>query len=237
MGARRLRNRLKILIADDDPAIRKVLTRVLELNDYVVIPTTNGVQALQAFEEHEPQFVILDIRMPELDGLTVCSRIRAESDVPIVILTAVDDESDAADALEAGADDYVRKPFGSSELLARLRAVLRRTMSEQSAAETLQAGDLTIDLAQHLVTYRDQEIYLSRTEFSLLVYLLRNRNRVLTHDQVLEQVWGMDYVGFHHTLRVAVSRLRQRFNDSEALTIESISGVGYRLVTRQAARS
>jgi DNA-binding response OmpR family regulator len=227
-----MRNRLLVLIADDDPSIRRVLTRVLELNDYAIIAASDGSEALQLFDERQPDLLILDIRMPLIDGLTVCAQVRTTSDVPIVMLTALEDESDAAAALETGADDYIRKPFGTNELLARLRAVLRRAAPERMSAQTLRAGAITVEPDQHLVLYHGQEIKLSRTEFGLLVYLLRNPNRVLTHDQILESVWGPEYVGSHHVLRVCVSRLRQRFEDSEALAIESISGVGYRLRTR-----
>jgi DNA-binding response OmpR family regulator len=226
-----MRNRIHVLIADDDPAIRRIVKRILELNDYETIVCSNGKEALDAFEEFQPQFVITDVRMPEMDGLAVCRKIRTESSVPVIMLTALEDESDVVDALEAGADDYIRKPFGSNELIARMRAVMRRSASEQTASPLLQAGEVELDPEQHVVRYRGEEVYLSRTEFSLLRYLLQNPNRVLTHDQILERVWGADYIGFHHTLRVAVSRLRQRFEDAEALSIESISGVGYRLRT------
>jgi len=228
-----MRNRLLVLTADDDPAIRRIVSRVLELNDFDVIACTNGSEALRAFEERQPQLVILDIRMPEIDGLTLCREIRADSDVPIIMLTALEDESDAAAALEAGADDYIRKPFGTNELLARIKAVLRRALPDVAASqETLHAGDITVDMLQHEVRYRGEEVKLSRTEFSLLVYLMRNPNRVLTQDQILERVWGSDYVGSHHVLRVCMSRLRQRFPGNDALPVESLPGVGYRLRTR-----
>jgi DNA-binding response OmpR family regulator len=223
-----MRNQLKVLIADDDPAIRKILTRVLELNDYAVVATTNGSEALQAFENEGPQLVILDIRMPEIDGITVCSQIREDSNVPIIILTSLEDESDAAKALEAGADDYIRKPFGANELIARLRAVMRRTMPGQAPAQVLRYGDIVVDPDEHLATLQGEEVKLSRTEFGLLAYLLRNLNRVLTHDQILESVWGPDYVGSHHVLRVCISRLKQRFPEA-ALNIESLAGIGYRV--------
>ncbi|HWO73016.1 MAG TPA: response regulator transcription factor [Dehalococcoidia bacterium] len=228
-----MRNRLLVLTADDDPAIRRIVSRVLELNGFDVIACSNGSEALRAFEEQQPQLVILDIRMPEVDGLTVCREIRAESDVPVIMLTALEDESDAAAALEAGADDYIRKPFGTNELLARIKAVLRRALPDVvGSKEILRAGDISVDMLQHEVRYGDEEIKLSRTEFSLLAYLLRNPNRVLTQDQILEQVWGPDYVGSHHVLRVCMSRLRQRFPDPNALPVESLAGVGYRLRTR-----
>jgi DNA-binding response OmpR family regulator len=219
-----------ILAADDDPAIRKILSRVLEMNDFAVVTCADGAEALRAFADHEPDLVILDVRMPEVDGLTVCREIRVDSQVPIIILTGMADEDDAAAALEAGADDYIRKPFGTNELLARVRAILRRGRAdEQSGSEVLVAGEITVDLAQHIARSRDLEVNLTRTEFNVLVYLLSNQNRVLTHDQILERVWGADYVGAHHVLRVCISRIRQKFGDAGTLAIEALNGVGYRL--------
>jgi two-component system response regulator RegX3 len=168
--------------------------------------------------------------MPEVDGLTVCREIRADSKVPIIMLTGMEDESDAAAALEMGADDYIRKPFGTNELLARVRAILRRSGNEVLPdSGILSAGEVTVDVSEHTVQCRGVEVSLTRTEFNLLVYLLSNQNRVLTHDQILEKVWGPDYVGSHHVLRVCISRMRQKFGDANALAIEALSGVGYRL--------
>jgi DNA-binding response OmpR family regulator len=219
-----------IIAADDDPAIRKIVSRVLELNDFAVVSCANGAEALRAFADEEPDLVILDVKMPEVDGLTVCREIRADSKVPIIMLTGMEDESDAAAALEMGADDYIRKPFGTNELLARVRAILRRSGNEVLPdSGILSAGEVTVDVSEHTVQCRGVEVSLTRTEFNLLVYLLSNQNRVLTHDQILEKVWGPDYVGSHHVLRVCISRMRQKFGDANALAIEALSGVGYRL--------
>jgi two-component system, OmpR family, KDP operon response regulator KdpE len=224
------RGSLLILVADDDPAIRKIVGRVLELNDFSVVTCVNGAEALRVFAEEEPALVILDVKMPEVDGLTVCQQIRAESSLPIIMLTGIDDESQAAAALELGADDYIRKPFGTNELLARVRALLRRGGSETMPdSGVLVYGEITADVAEHTVHCKGREVSLTRTEFSLLVYLLSNQNRVLTHDQILEKVWGPDYIGSHHVLRVCLSRLRQKFDDASDLAIEALSGVGYRL--------
>ena len=224
------RGSLLILVADDDPAIRKIVGRVLELNDFSVVTCVNGAEALRVFAEEEPALVILDVKMPEVDGLTVCQQIRAESSLPIIMLTGIDDESQAAAALELGADDYIRKPFGTNELLARVRALLRRGGSETMPdSGVLVYGEITADVAEHTVQCKGREVSLTRTEFSLLVYLLSNQNRVLTHDQILEKVWGPDYIGSHHVLRVCLSRLRQKFDDASDLAIEALSGVGYRL--------
>lgn len=230
IGLEKERGRTRILAADDDPAIRRIVSRVLELNDFAVISCSNGAEALTAFAEEEPDLIILDVKMPEVDGLTVCREIRAESSVPIIMLTGMEDESDAAAALEMGADDYIRKPFGTNELLARVRAILRRSGADVIPdSGILVCGEVTVDVSQHTVHCRGVEVGLTRTEFNLLVYLLSNQNRVLTHDQILEKVWGPDYIGSHHVLRVCISRMRQKFGDANALAIEALSGVGYRL--------
>ena len=229
-GLGKERARPLILAADDDPAIRTIVSRTLELNDFLVVSCANGAEALIAFAAEEPDLVILDVKMPEVDGLTVCREIRADSKVPIIMLTGMEDESDAAAALEMGADDHIRKPFGTNELLARVRAILRRSGNEALPdSGILSAGEVTVDVSEHTVQCRGVEVSLTRTEFNLLVYLLSNQNRVLTHDQILEKVWGPDYVGSHHVLRVCISRMRQKFGDANALAIEALSGVGYRL--------
>ena len=218
-----------ILVADDDPGILRIVSRVLELNGFAIVTCSDGGEALSNIEANPPVLALLDVRMPEMDGITVCERVRANSDLPIIIITALEDESDAARALEAGADDYIRKPFGTNELVARVRAVLRRSSADIQSPELLSVGALTIDEEQHIVLVHGQEVLLSRTEFSLLDYLARNANRVLTHDQLLERVWGQDYIGSNHVLRVAMSRLRQRINDVEGRIIETLPGIGYRV--------
>lgn len=226
----RERGRLLVLAADDDPAIRKIVSRVLELNDFAVVVCADGAEALRAFANEEPDLIILDVKMPQVDGLTVCQEIRAESSVPIIMLTGMEEESQAAAALEMGADDYIRKPFGTNELMARVHAILRRSGSSTLPdSGVLTCGDVVVDVGEHTVFHKEQEVRLTRTEFNLLVYLLSNQNRVLTHDQILEKVWGPDYIGSHHVLRVCVSRLRQKFADANALAIEALNGVGYRL--------
>ncbi len=222
------RNRPTILVADDDPSILTIVSRVLQLNGYFVVTAQDGTAALELEHEMQPILAILDVRMPAMDGISVCRRIRDRSDVPVIILTALEDEMDAARALEAGADDYVRKPFGTDELVARVRAVLRRAGNGAPGAARLEAGPLVVDEHQRQVTLLGRELQLSRTEFCLLDFLVRNPNRVLTHDQLLEGVWGREYVGSHHLLRVAVSRLRQKLEGTGGELIETLSGVGYR---------
>ena len=224
------RDRPRILVVDDDPTIRLIVSRTLELNGFEAIVCSDGADALQAFAASEPALVILDVRMPRVDGLTVCRELRSGSDVPILMLTGMDDQAAAASALDMGADDYVRKPFGVTELVARIRALLRRSTAElMPNVGVLSTGDVSVDIHKRQVTYKGNEVTLTRTEFSLLVYLLSNQSNVLTHDQILEKVWGTDYVGSHHVLRVCINRLRNKFADANALSLEALSGVGYRL--------
>jgi DNA-binding response OmpR family regulator len=223
------RSQPTIVVADDDAGIGRIVSRVLELNNFTVIACCDGVEALNAIHEQPPALALLDIRMPGMDGISLCQQLRSESDLPVIMITALEDESDATNALEAGADDYIRKPFGTSELVARVKAVLRRTQFEFNTPELLRVGRLAVDEEQHIVSIDGEEILLSRTEFSLIAYLARNANRVLTHDQLLEKVWGPDYVGSNHLLRVTMSRLRQRLGDFDGTLIETLSGVGYRV--------
>jgi DNA-binding response OmpR family regulator len=218
-----------VLIADDDRGILTIVSRVLQLNGFVPVTAEDGPTALKLFGEVEPALVVLDVRMPLMDGIAVCEKIRASSDTPVVMVTAMEDEADAVRALEAGADDYIRKPFGASELVARIQAVLRRTGHHVRRVERIEAGPLLIDEREHLAAVNGQELMLSKTEFALLAFLARNRNRILTHDHVLERVWGAEYLGSHHVLRVAMSRLRQKLEAAGVDIIETLPGVGYRL--------
>jgi len=216
-----------ILVADDDPGVRAVVTQALQINGFSVVTCGDGVSALDLCIEVEPALAILDVLMPKMDGISVCRALRSRSDVPIMMLTGLEDESDAARSLAAGADDYVRKPFGMDELVARVRALLRRARGEPGT-DRLAAGPLVIDEAEHRVLLHDRDVALSPTEFRLLDHLVRNQSRVLTHDQLLARVWGREYAGSHHLLRVAISRLRQKLDGSGAGLIETLAGVGYR---------
>lgn len=219
---------LRIVAADDDRGILKIIERVLGLNDFMVFTASNGADAITLVEQMDPSLVLLDVMMPEMDGISVCETLRARSNVPIIILTGLDEESDATRALEAGADDYVRKPFGANELVARIRAVLRRARIDAPRPERLEVGPLVVDEGDYQATAHGAALDLSRTEFRLLGYLMRNRGRVLTHDQILERVWGAEYLGSHHVLRVAISRLRQKLEACDVHAIETLSGIGYR---------
>lgn len=219
-----------VLIADDDPAILQAVARILQLNSFFVFTCGDGESALALFAEVQPRLLILDVRMPGKDGLAVCRQIRAISDIPIVMLTVIDDQTDAAAALGAGADDYVRKPFGADELLARVQAVLRRSRASLLPGEVIEAGPLLVDGARHVALLNGVGLALTAIEFQLLAHLIRHRDRVVTHDQLLAEVWGPEYIDSRHMLRVTMSRLRQKLDGSGRSLIETLPRVGYQLL-------
>src|SRR5215831_1270789 len=202
-----------ILAADDDPQILRLVTRNLQFDGYEVIAVSDGAAALEQIEAHSPDLVLLDIMMPRMDGFTVTQRVREFSAVPIIILTARGQDQDKIRGLDLGADDYLTKPFSVEELLARVRAVIRRTQlsaDAQSLSAKTTVGELAVDYAQHLVTLRGQEVTLTPTEYRILAYLAQNAGRVVTQDLLLEHVWGPEYVGEGHMLRVNITRLRRK---------------------------
>jgi len=218
-----------ILVADDDPATLAAVSRILQLNGFFVVSCSDGETALQLFRELTPSLPILDVRMPRLDGIAVCQRVREVSDVPILMLASFNEEAEAARALEVGADDYVRKPFSATEFLARVRAALRRGQPSGGRGERLRSGIITLDEASHEVLINGTAVSLSRTEFAVLAFLLRGRGRVFTHDQILMGVWGPEFAGSHHLLRVCMSRLRRKLGPEASRQIETLPGIGYRM--------
>jgi DNA-binding response OmpR family regulator len=225
-----------ILVADDDPQILRLITRNLQLEDYDVLSASDGAQALDQIEACMPDLVLLDIMMPKMDGLTVCARAREFSAVPIIMLTSLGQDQDKVRGLDAGADDYLTKPFSLDELFARVRAVLRRgQFSATEGAQGLQAnvtiGQLTIDFAQHAAFMSSQELPLTPIEHRMLAYLAQNAGRVITQDQLLEHVWGPEYLGESHMLQVNVNRLRRKLEPDPAHPryILTKVGVGYLL--------
>src|SRR3989441_2224223 len=206
-----------ILAADDDPQLLRLITRNLQLEGYDVLAASDGQQALELIENNSPDLVLLDVMMPRMDGFTVCYRVREFSAVPIIIITARGQDQDKVRGLDLGADDYLTKPFSVDELLARVRAVLRRAQFTSSANvpmsevhTTLAIGDLTIDYAQHMVMMAGHEIVLTPIEYRILAYLAQNAGRVVTQDLLLAHVWGEEYVGESHMLQVNVNRLRRK---------------------------
>jgi DNA-binding response OmpR family regulator len=227
-----------VLTADDDPQLLRLVARNLELEDYQVLVASDGQQALEQIEQHAPDLVLLDVMMPRMDGFSVCQRVRAFSAVPIIIVTARGQDQDKVRGLDLGADDYLTKPFSIEELLARVRAVLRRahfTASEQThVMRTATIGDLTIEYPQHLVTMGAREIELTPTEYRILAYLAQNAGRVVTQDLLLEHIWGTEYVGEGHMLQVNINRLRHKIEPDpmHPRYILTKVGIGYLLAAR-----
>ena len=224
-----------VLVVDDDSRILHMLQRMLELKGYQVLTARSGGAALSMFDEEPPDLVLLDIIMPEMDGHTVCQRIREFSDIPIIMVTAKGDNEQKVQGLDTGADDYVTKPFSASELAARVRAVLRRTMFRDDHPEAaFSSDDLVVDFTRHRVTLSGHEVNLTATEYKLLSYLARNADRVVTPDQILEKVWSEDYVGEPHLLQVNVARLRHKLNDAprNPRYILTKPGMGYMMMKK-----
>ncbi|HEX6339168.1 MAG TPA: response regulator transcription factor [Jiangellaceae bacterium] len=220
---------MQVLVVDDDPAVRESLRRSLTFNGYDVGLAADGEQALRSIAARRPDVVVLDVMMPNLDGLATCRALRAAGDdVPVLMLTARDDVSDRVAGLDAGADDYLPKPFALEELLARLRALLRRTATSGPAANTLQLADLSLDPATREVYRGDRRVRLTRTEFNLLELLLRHPRQVLTRERILEEVWGYDFPTTANSLEVYVGYLRRKTEaEGEPRLIHTVRGVGY----------
>jgi two-component system response regulator MprA len=221
---------VRILVVDDDRAVRESLRRSLTFNGYSVSLAEDGVEALKSISEERPDAVILDVMMPRLDGLEVCRQLRSTGDdLPILVLTARDSVSERVAGLDAGADDYLPKPFALEELLARMRALLRRTtVDDQSDSGVLTFADLTLDPVTRDVTRGNRHISLTRTEFALLEMLIANPRRVLTRSRILEEVWGFDFPTSGNALEVYVGYLRRKTEaEGEPRLIHTVRGVGY----------
>jgi len=221
---------LRVLVVDDEPAVRRFLHTSLSAHGYSVFDAINGCDALTAVAAHRPDLVILDLGLPDVNGIEVTRRLREWTQVPIIIVTVQEQERAKIEALDAGADDYVTKPFGMGELLARMRAALRHALSP-SAEPVFTCGQLVVDLARRKVTVNGGEIQLTPTEYDLLRTLVANAGKVLTHRQLLRQVWGAGYETETHLLRVNMSNLRHKLEPNAARPsyILTEPGVGYRL--------
>ncbi|MDW8351415.1 MAG: response regulator transcription factor [Anaerolineae bacterium] len=216
-----------ILVIEDDPAIRDLLRRGLTYENYKVTTANDGASGLAAARDNPPDLVILDWMMPGLDGLEVCMRLRAASNVPILMLTAKDSVPDRVLGLESGADDYLVKPFAFPELLARVHALLRRTQPS-SKPEILKYADLQLDTGTRLATRGDRQFELTAKEYDLLEYLMRNPRQVLTREQILDRVWGYDFGGESNVLEVYIRYLRQKTEaNGEPRLIHTVRSVGY----------
>ena len=219
-----------ILVVDDDERTQHMLSNMLRLEGYRVITAISGDKALEQFNYESPDLILLDIMMPGIDGYDLCQRIREFSQVPIIMLTAKDSEQDTIEGLDVGADDYITKPFLSKELLARIRASLRRTrLWDERPSPPFQLDDLIVDFNDHRVQKNGKEIRLTATEYRLLSYLARNAGRVLTADAILTVVWGERYYGDVHLLQSTMTNLRSKLGDNarNPLYIMTRSGIGY----------
>lgn len=218
----------KILIVDDDENICEVIKMYLESSNYETRVANNGKVAEEIFLEYKPNLVLLDMMLPHIDGLDVLKWIRKESQIPVIMLTAKGETFDKVLALEIGADDYVVKPFEPKELVARVKAVMRRYTVDATSKETLHFTDLVIDANSYGVSYKGEDVKMPPKEFELLYYLALNKNRVFTREQLLCEVWGYDYPGDSRTVDVHVKRLREKLQSGFNWQLETVWGVGYK---------
>ena len=218
----------KILVVDDDQKITTMMRRGLTFEGYDVDVANSGRECLMKVLENEPDLVILDVMMPDMDGLEVCRRLRKDGKIPILMVTARDSVTDRVNGLETGADDYLIKPFAFAELVARVKALLRRTEQADNAADVLHFADLTLDLAAHSAIRNKRQIELSTTEFNLLKLFMQNPKRVLSRDLIMEKVWGYDFQVESNVLEVYVGYLRHKLElNSEPRLIHTVRGTGY----------
>jgi two-component system response regulator RegX3 len=224
----------KILVVEDEKSFSEPLAFLLGKEGYEVVVAADGNEALAKFDKGGADLVLLDLMLPGMSGTEVCRQIRTTSNVPIIMLTAKDDEVDKVVGLELGADDYVTKPYSARELLARVRAVLRRgadTGSDLDAGPLVQVGEIKLDVDRHIVTFKGENIALPLKEFELLEFLMRNAGRVLTRIQIIDRIWGNDYVGDTKTLDVHIKRLRSKLEKDPANPelIQTVRGLGYKM--------
>lgn len=221
----------RVLVVEDEDSFSDALSFMLRREGFEVVVAGDGNTAISNFEQHGADLILLDLMLPGLSGTEVCRQVRLSSNVPIIMLTAKDGEVDKVVGLELGADDYVTKPFSSRELLARIRAVLRRHGEvEDLLPAAVEAGPVRMDVERHIVTVRGEQVSMPLKEFDLLEYLVRNSGRVLTRGQLIDRVWGSDYVGDTKTLDVHVKRLRAKIEEDPANPkhLQTVRGLGYK---------
>ena len=232
-------NKQKILIVDDDANIAELIALYLTKECFDTRMVHDGEMALEVFDNYQPNLIILDLMLPGIDGTALCRRIREQSRVPIIMLTAKSAEIDKVVGLEIGADDYVTKPYSFRELLARIRAVMRRNQATAQASGTvdddipLVCGDIAMQVGQHQVTVRGETVFFPLKEFELLEYLMQNKGRVMTRHQLIDRIWGSDYVGDTKTLDVHVKRVRSKIEEDPAHPkyLTTVRGLGYKIDT------
>ncbi len=222
----------RVLIVDDEQQLRLALRRMLEGNGYTVHEAEDGHSVIGAVETFHPDVVLLDLMLPDINGVDLCGLIREFSQTPIIVLSVLGDEASKVNALDAGADDYLTKPFGSEELLARVRVALRRGASDRNQQAVFRSGDLTVDLERRHVEVAGASLHLTPTEYALLKYLVLNQGKVITQPMLLRAVWGAGYTQDSHLLRTYVNQLRVKLNDDRMSPkyIQTEPGVGYRFL-------
>ena len=221
----------KILVVDDEAKIVKVLKAYLEQSGFQVLTAADGKAALAIFQRDKPDFMILDLNLPGMDGLDVCRTVRRQSNIPILMLTARVEETDKLIGLELGADDYVVKPFSPREVVARVRTIFRRSEGEPAQPEIIRVGDLQIDLEQHMVVVANRQVELTPTEFDILVVLARQPKRVFTRLQIMEQAQGNAFEGYERTIDAHIKNIRLKLepNPKKPTFIQTVFGVGYKI--------
>src|SRR5947209_7996748 len=222
-----------ILVVDDEPNIADLVELYLRRDGYRVVKSANGEDALRAVADHRPRLVVLDVGLPDIDGLEVCRRLRASSNIPVIFLTARDTEVDRVLGLELGADDYVAKPFSPAELVARVKAVLRRSEGGAAPSEMVQVGGVTIDIGRREVRVDDTPVPFTTKEFDLLRFLAERPGLALSRQQILDGVWGYDWFGDIRTVDVHIAQVRKKLGD--AVVIKTVRGIGYRLEAPRSA--
>ena len=224
--------KIKVLVVDDEPKIRMFIRANLEARGYDVYLAQDGTEAVEMTGRVVPDVIVLDLNMPRMDGIEACRRIREWADIPIIVLSVREDEKDKVRALDEGADDYVTKPFGIEELLARIRVALRRSAGTTTAVPVFTAGDLEFDFSKRVVKRQGQMVKLTRTEYELLAYLVSNCGKVLTHKELLHNVWGPEYGEESEYVRVFIRQLRSKIEDdpSNPKFIATEPRIGYRFV-------
>ena len=220
----------RVLIVDDDRNIVELIALYLEKEGYHTKKAYDGTEAIKLFHSYEPHLILLDIMLPEIDGYDVCKEIRKTSNLPIIMLTAKGEIFDKVLGLELGADDYIVKPFDTKELVARVRAVLRRSQlrEEDENKNVLEFPNLVINMDNYSVSYRGQTLELPPKELEVLFFLASNPNQVFTREQLLDQIWGYDFIGDTRTVDVHIKRLRDKFQEKEPWNIKTVWGVGYK---------
>lgn len=223
-----------ILVIEDEAHILELLRYNLEAQGYIVVLTDNGKEGLEKCRELSPDLLLLDLMLPDMDGIDICKKMKADEhlkNIPIIMLTAKSEEVDKILGLELGADDYITKPFSIRELLARIKVVLRRSKNDNEENEIIKFGDITIDTEKHIVYKGNEILDLTLKEFELLKLLSKNRGKVLTRDYLLDKVWGYEYAGETRTVDVHIRHLRKKIEDDDKLPmyIETVRGIGYKL--------